>query len=150
MNNIIFLDIDGVLKHPTQNIWYPEALACLNDYCQNNNTDIVISSTWRLIKDLEFFNALLNNRVIGKTPDLSTQYEQHTRHYECLHYIKEHNIQHYAMMDDRIEDYKDLSTVIKTNDQVGIDLSIIFKLNAILKGSIDYLITDNIDVVDRF
>lgn len=30
MNNIIFLDIDGVLKHPTQNIWYPEAVACLN------------------------------------------------------------------------------------------------------------------------
>lgn len=150
MNNIIFLDIDGVLKHPTKNYWYPEAVACLNAYCRHNNTDIVISSTWRLIKDLEFFNALLNNRVIGVTPDLSTRYEHHTRHYECLHYVKEYNIQHYAMIDDRTDDYKDLSTVIRTNDQVGIDLSVIFKLNTILEGSIAYLITDNIDVVDKF
>jgi hypothetical protein len=150
MNNIIFLDIDGVLKHPTKNYWYPEAVACLNAYCRHNNIDIVISSTWRLIKDLEFFNALLNNRVIGITPDLSKHFEQHTREVECLMYVKANQIQHYAMIDDKTEDYKDLSNVIKTNAHVGIDLSIVFKLNAILKGSLDYLITERINIVDKF
>ncbi len=54
MNSVIFLDIDGVLKHPTQHVWYPEAIACMNAYCNHNNIDIVISSTWRRLKTLSF------------------------------------------------------------------------------------------------
>lgn len=150
MNNIIFLDIDGVLKHPTKNSWYPEAVACLNAYCSYNNIDIVISSTWRLIKDIEFFNKLLNNRVIGITPDLSKYHEKHTREIECSLYVKDNQIKHYAMIDDKTDEYKNLSNVIKTNAQIGIDLSILFKVNEILKGSLDYLITERIDIVDKF
>lgn len=150
MKSVIFLDIDGVLKHPTQNVWYPEAVSCLNAYCQQNNIDIVISSTWRLLKDLDFFNVILNNRVIGITPDLSKHHEQHTRHYECLRYIKDNHVQHYAMIDDVIDEYKEISNVIKTDATTGINLGTIFKLNTLLKGSIDYLVTERINIADKF
>lgn len=150
MNNIIFLDIDGVLKHPTKNSWYPEAVACLNAYCSHNNIDIVISSTWRLIKDLEFFNTLLNNRVIGITDDLSTTHKEYTRYYECLNYIKQNQIHSYIILDDIISEYIDLTRVIQVDSNIGIDLKSILKINSILKGSIDYLIVEKITITDKF
>lgn len=147
MNNIIFLDIDGVLKHQTKNVWYPEAIACINAYCSHNNIDIVISSTWRLIKDIDFFNNILNNRVIGVTPDLSRTHKEYTRYYECIKYIQNNQIKNYVILDDIINEYCDLSKVIKVDNQIGVDIKTIFKINSILKCSIDYLITDNIDIL---
>jgi hypothetical protein len=147
MNTIIFLDIDGVLKHPMKNFWYPDAVAYLNDYCSHNNIDIVISSTWRLFKDIKFFNNILNNRVIGVTPDLSRIHKEYTRYYECIKYIQNHQVKHYVILDDVVNEYLDLSKVVKVDDQIGVDIKKIFKINSILKCSINYLITDNIDII---
>lgn len=150
MDNIIFLDIDGVLKHPTQNVWYPDAVSCLNAYCSHNNIHIVISSTWRFLKDLEFFNQLLNNKVIGITDDLSERYKEYTRQHECLNFVSKNKIKNYVMLDDKVSEYKDTSFLIAVNPNTGIDLSIVFKMNTIFKGNIDYLITDIIDIKNRF
>lgn len=150
MSNVIFLDIDGVLKHPTQNIWYPEAIAYLNDYCQHNNVYIVISSTWRMLKDVSFFNEMLNNKVIGITEDLSRIHESYTRHHECLKYVNDKSVDNYAILDDKINEYKDLSKVVEIESALGINFKSIFKLNAILKLNIHYLISENIVIVDKF
>lgn len=150
MDNIIFLDIDGVLKHPTKNVWYPEAISCLNAYCSHNNIHIVISSTWRFLKDLEFFNQILNNKVIGITDDLSERYKEYTRQYECLSFVSKHQIKNYIMLDDKISEYKDTPYLIKVNPNVGIDLNTVFRMNGIFKSNIDYLITETITITDKF
>lgn len=150
MDNIIFLDIDGVLKHPTKSVWYPDAISCLNAYCSHNNINIVISSTWRFLKDLEFFNQILNNKVIGITDDLSKLYKEYTRQYECLNFVSKNKIKNYIMLDDKISEYKDIPYFIAVNPNVGIDLSTVFKINSIFKGNLDYLITENINITDKF
>lgn len=144
MNNIIFLDIDGVLKHPTKNSWYPEAVACLNAYCSHNNIDIVISSTWRLIKDIEFFNKILNNRVVGITRDLSDVYKEYTRHYECNDYVVENHIINYVMIDDKPSEYYEHSRNVIVDSHIGISLKTIMGINTILNKSINYLIDEEI------
>lgn len=150
MDNIIFLDIDGVLKHPTKNVWYPEAISCLNAYCSHNNIYIVISSTWRFLKDLEFFNEILNDKVIGITDDLSERYKEYTRQHECLSFVTKHQIKKYVMLDDKIPEYKDTSYLIEVNPNVGIDLNTVFRINGIFKGNIDYLVTETITITDKF
>jgi len=150
MSNVIFLDIDGVLKHPTKNIWYPEAIACLNDYCQHNNIYIIISSTWRMLKDVSFFNKMLNNKVIGITEDLSRMHELYNRQHECLKYITDKSIDNYAMLDDKINEYSDLSKVVEVDSSIGINLKTIFKLNTILKLNINYLVSEDIIITDKF
>ena len=99
------------------------------------------------IKDIEFFNKIINNRVIGVTPDLSITHKDYTRYYECIKYIKNHQVKHYVILDDILNEYWDLSKVIKVDAKIGIDIKTIFKVNSILKCSINYLITDNIDIV---
>lgn len=144
MNSVIFLDIDGVLKNPTKNVWYPEALSYLIDYCEYNNIDIVISSNWRFLKELEFFNKLLNNRVVGVTKDLSSTHSEHTRYYECLDYIKSKNIIDYVMLDDKSSEYMNTSNLIIVDSDKGVSLETIMTANRLLKKSIDYLIEEEI------
>jgi len=84
---IIFLDIDGVLncqvfydrvdkgsQERVRNICN-ERVSWLNDLCEKIEADVVVSSTWRLGKTVEYLQKLLNDagatfKVIDKTPDL--------------------------------------------------------------------------------
>lgn len=149
MSTIIFLDIDGVLKHPTKNIWYPEAIEYLNSYCSHNNIDIVISSTWRLIKNIEFFNNILNNRVVSITKDLSDVYKEYTRYYECKDYIVENNILNYVMIDDKQSEYYEHSRNVIVDSYHGISLKSIMDINSILNKSINYLINEEIVLQEK-
>lgn len=80
---LIFLDIDGVLVHPTrgplgklrQLTPDPECVRLLNELTRDGHADIVVSSTWRK-GGLEEIAATLqewgvHGRVIGVTPDMS-------------------------------------------------------------------------------
>lgn len=150
MNSVIFLDIDGVLKNPTKTIWYPEALSYLIDYCEYNNIDIVISSNWRFLKEMEFFNKLLNNRVVGVTKDLSSTHSEYTRYYECLDYIKSNNIIDYVILDDKSSEYMNASNLIIVDSDKGVSLETIMTANKILKKSIDYLIEEEIVLTPKY
>ena len=90
MHKIIFLDIDGVLNHQlfyeekTQAERYKEvghpdcdlddkAIDLINDLVKDTGAEIVISSTWRKGKSIEFLQELLDKhglkaKIIGKTP----------------------------------------------------------------------------------
>lgn len=80
---IIFLDIDGVLNHRGnfgKGDIYPIDSLCaseLNRICGMTNAKLVISSSWRIIKndiDLKqkFKEKGINGEIIGKTPILGT------------------------------------------------------------------------------
>lgn len=89
MNKIIFLDIDGVLNnetcgyHPvdwgrygrTEEFYDPLCVAMLNHITKVTSTKIVLSSTWRLGKDLDTIKIMLPSlgikaEVVGYTENL--------------------------------------------------------------------------------
>ena len=79
---IIFLDVDGVLnfsecwtrpenKGKCGKIWDNECVAQLNRIVKETGAKIVVSSSWRILK--EHYNAVLNEmgiegEILGKTP----------------------------------------------------------------------------------
>jgi hypothetical protein len=82
--NVVFLDIDGVLN---SHDWYkrrpsrerpineidPDAAARVQRLCDETGASIVVSSTWRLIHQLNALRSVFKARgltapVIGKTP----------------------------------------------------------------------------------
>ena len=94
MNNIIFLDIDGVLNHELfyeerdnsyekyktlpyhmQNI-DKDKVELLNQLCKSTNSKVVISSTWRVGRTVEELQNIFKDldaefEVIDKTPECS-------------------------------------------------------------------------------
>jgi hypothetical protein len=81
---VIFLDIDGVMNSEASAKTYktfhraaPTAIDALNAILADRGVQIVISSTWRKIHDLEFIRGWLEGqgvkrqRVIGRTADLN-------------------------------------------------------------------------------
>lgn len=69
---ILFLDIDGVMRPdgPSDNRLDPACVQRLNGLAAHLDARIVISSTWRWVWSKERFNAALEGRVIGMTPDV--------------------------------------------------------------------------------
>ncbi len=82
---IIFLDIDGVLNSNRSFIALkdcdvseldPIAVGMLQELVKRTNAEIVISSTWRLGKDLNYFRSIFAQYdwkdfpIIGMTPNL--------------------------------------------------------------------------------
>jgi len=99
---ILFLDFDGVLhplftrpELPPEESWpfcyLPRLAAVLRDY---PSVEIVISSTWRLQRDLEQlrepFPDDLRPRVIGTTPHLFDDERFGARQREALHWLAHH------------------------------------------------------------
>lgn len=68
--NIIFLDMDGVLCNPRSSLAtrndgfysYLDPIACLlvKRLCDDENAKLVISSSWRLNKDLDYMQSVLS------------------------------------------------------------------------------------------
>lgn len=81
---VAFVDFDGVLNSPQTWGRRPHLaaldeprVALLNDFCVAHNVSVVISSTWRVVFDLEALRGLLGAKgftapVIGVTPSLYT------------------------------------------------------------------------------
>jgi hypothetical protein len=91
-DKIIFLDIDGVLNHElfyrekSQDERYEEVglpqcnidktrVEMLNGLIKDTSAKVVISSTWRKGRDVEYLQSILNDagfigEVIGKTPSI--------------------------------------------------------------------------------
>lgn len=100
---LIFLDIDGVLNCE---IFYKTAteeekwsnisvyrINLLNQLCEETNAKIVISSSWRMGKSIEYFQNLFdglggNFEVIGKTPNLGNSEFTVPRGLEINQWIK--------------------------------------------------------------
>lgn len=125
--NIIFLDIDGVLNseifyrnrnqadlgtHPLCE-FDPFALDLVDQLCQDTGSKIVISSTWRLGREIEemrniFKQFNFETEIIDYTPfhmqswsvrgnEIASWLEQNTMK---LFNIQSYNFNHYAIIDD--------------------------------------------------
>ena len=127
LDNIVFLDIDGVLNDMTSHYNYEfnkEAIAILNDLYKKYNIKIVISSSWREAYTFQFLQKLFNDNkliapIIDKTnvffkdsietntmsleeienlkDDISNIY---SRDYEILDWLKRFKPKHFLILDD--------------------------------------------------
>lgn len=121
--NVLFLDIDGVLNSGE---WYeknkkqidsesgmfwrsvaeldPAACALINQFCEDENLKIVISSTWRKLHDVHKIEAMFNKKglfaeIVGTTPNINNA----PRGREIETFIKNHpslQIEKYVILDD--------------------------------------------------
>lgn len=135
--NVIFLDIDGVLRPmmPYTNIrtkernlksvlseryndpayemidepilhnvyysFHGEACYCVRMLCQIPNTEIVISSSWRIGYSIETLQKLLALHKIGAYVSDKTPLVYNHRSVEIAKYLQEHeDIDHYLIIDD--------------------------------------------------
>jgi len=133
---IIFLDIDGVLNHALyiksnmsggatrgEECISPKALNLLRHVVDNTNAKIVISSTWRIGRTMEWFIELFDRKgwsdapIVGLTPIKG----QLTRGEEIDLFISnfEHRISKHVILDDDSDFRKD-QPLIKTTWETGL------------------------------
>jgi hypothetical protein len=122
--NIIFLDIDGVLNcqvfyenygYPTGKTTYEQENICsmrlkwIQDLCKDTNSQIVISSTWRLGRTIGYFEDTFINLgvelpILGLTPLLSFSHSYNSvpRGCEIKEYLNKYqeDYSNYAIIDD--------------------------------------------------
>ena len=132
MNNIIFLDIDGVLnsqkfliEQNNKNVLDlverqisdidPKNLEILKEIIFLTNSKVVITSSWRKLNIYPLVKEKLIDigiPIIGETPIIESK-----RGEEIRKYIKENNVENYIIIDDDIfEDFYELKNyLVKTS-----------------------------------
>lgn len=88
---LIFLDFDGVVKHPGTNNLEEIAVRCVRALASRLEAGIVISSSWRSVVELDRLNPVFDNRILGVTPTLDglEAQEDFARYYEILAFLEE-------------------------------------------------------------
>ena len=147
-NKIIFLDIDGVLNNynsmkngtwvqamDSKN-WDETALDNLYWLLQATKASVVISSSWRIIKnDIDWWNTQfasvgLPKLVVGITPISSTGF----RGREIQAYVEEHDVKNYIILDDE-SDFLEGQPLIKIDGNVGLTLANTHKAKEMLNAN---------------
>lgn len=124
LNNIVFLDFDGVINldinNYTGNFKDEKLMNNLNKFCLENEFKIVVISSWRKssnYKDI-LYKSGLNKRIeiLGATESLERDRES-----EIIDYLeKHHNINKFIIIDDG--DFNELAIFqVKTNFDKGFD-----------------------------
>lgn len=127
----LFLDIDGVLAVPSakqvrRKHWYDESTypftpACvklLNALLRTTGAEIVLSSTWRLHYTLPELDAIFRWNGAIRTP-MDITPEMGNRDVEIRHFVQEHQIQQFLIIDDLpLTCYPD--RFVQTNSHRGI------------------------------
>jgi len=146
---IVFLDIDGVLNHDGFFAKVPdneaewkcideEKVKLLKDIHDATGCDYVLSSSWRngwkTLRKYKMYNyAYKIFKKYGIDFDgefgLLPNYGYGRRGDEIYDYIKEHNVEKYAILDDQ---YVDLPNLVRVNGSKGIELSDVEKIIEIL------------------
>lgn len=149
MEKVIFLDIDGVLNSRQ---WFmneysknkprfqidPKTIKRLNHIIYKTSAKIVISSTWRSGREIDWFNWVFNlhgfnGLVIGKTPIINHDkviiprgieiMEFYGTHYGYPAYFKEHpsRLYSYVILDDDSDMlYEQKDNFIHTDFEYGL------------------------------
>jgi hypothetical protein len=149
--NIIFLDIDGVMRthnsdlnwsrelnqpvpNPFKRLFSKEAMENLNYLVTLTGSKVVITSTWRMYytKD-ELRNIFRERGFIGHIVDVTNTGD--TRGEEIVQWLNEHRINNFAVIDDNIKDILNRipdCKVVKCNPLNGLDEVIFDKVLDIL------------------
>ncbi len=123
----IFLDIDGVMNViPTfEHLPFtPESIEVLNRMTNYLEADIVISSSWRLLRTVSELQELMKERgVTGNVSGKTSRSQTGQRGEEILDYVVEHGIRHFIVLDDEISDMAlVMAHVHQTNYRKGLTL----------------------------
>lgn len=108
--NIIFLDIDGVIATNRSYKEYdtkidPGNVEIINELAQAFDARIVMSSTWRLLYDIDTLRLLLKNSGLKpKVLDCTPERDDRQRGLEIQDWIKEHGADDYIVIDDDCAD----------------------------------------------
>lgn len=123
--NIVFVDIDGVLNHSNMDAEYrflKESVEALNELYESHKIQIVISSSWKnayafsflqklfiengikapvIDKTFTFFSKIENNNSFSLN-EMETQTEDvhYSREYEIHYWIKVFKPKHFLILDD--------------------------------------------------
>jgi hypothetical protein len=145
----IFLDIDGVLVKedaPGDEIDLDEELMKFDETCLSlfetlirkyDNSQIIISSSWREIVPMETIKSLFSpevaTKILGATPRLSYPVK-YFRHKEVLNYLKQHGLEAepWVAIDDIAEHYPPDAPIVVTNPYKGFDKGAADKLEVFL------------------
>jgi hypothetical protein len=141
MVNVIFLDIDGVMRTSHSDEWWSNflgehiplrvterrlsrtAISNLNYLVTYSTAKIVISSTWRLNLTLEqlqnhFKKCGFSGEVIDTTPIIGSRGE------EIQFYLDTHPVNKYVVIDDTVTDilnHISSKRVVKCDPQIGLE-----------------------------
>jgi hypothetical protein len=136
----IFLDIDGVLRKKTDpnNKLNDELTNILASSIDEENIQIVISSTWRIAYSLEnlkqLFPESMRQFIASATPEHPNQNINFVRERECMAWLRANAItpSYYVAIDDDTDLFK-YFPLIKIDPYKGIDLSIKGQIKATRK-----------------
>mgnify|MGYP006886284728 CR=1 FL=1 len=104
LNNIVFLDFDGVLNldinNYTGNFKAKEPIENLNKFCLENEFKIVVISSWR--KSLNYMEILYESGLDRRIEILgATETLEKDRETEVIDYLEKHqNINKFIILDD--------------------------------------------------
>lgn len=105
-NNIIFLDIDGVLTSARTG-WLnmdPFSVTFIKWICKQANIQVVISSTWRCNRDRKFFSDIFGEEIIHydwRTPWDLSDFTMNCRGDEIQKWLDNHpEVERYLIIDD--------------------------------------------------
>lgn len=129
---VLFVDIDGVLitrqsmrRFKSARVFDPNCVRNFNFIIKNINPDIVVSSTWRIKRDIPELIALFRKfgaegNIIGKTPHIS--YDRGQRGLEIHRWLTEAKYSgDFVVIDDEVSDMGDLlPKVVQTNMDGGL------------------------------
>ena len=140
MYNIIFLDVDGVLRtHKSDLEWSNQlntpnlngvnrlfsksAVDNLNEVIILTKAKIVVTSTWRINLSVEELNKIFKERgVIGEVIDKTGINFGGGRGLEIKEWIDNNSVTNYVVLDDLVKDIVDIvDNVIKVDSQNGFE-----------------------------
>lgn len=139
----IFLDFDGV-THPTSangNYFRKENLEPLFNSIKDLDVKLVITSTWRLDKPLEWLKQSLGEigeSVIGVTPEINEPFARHIRQREVELYLSNNCLsdEDWIAIDDTAAFYHPDVSIVLIDGSIGFtDLDGDFLRNLIISTS---------------
>ena len=147
---IIFLDYDGVVNtlwfqdvNGNPNFNFPsdnkvnntQAIAWLNKLCRETGAKIVVTSTWRSVRNYKecLYNAGLNKKIeiLGKTKNLGIK-----RGIEIQNWLDTHkklNIEKFVILDDDMDMEHLLDYLVVTDACIGINYYVYEKAKKLLE-----------------
>jgi len=144
LDPFIFLDIDGVLatnQAPkiSKSLWYNERAYPFNKHCVNilnqilekTNAELILSSDWRRVFDLNELDKIFKFNKVVKSPIAITSI-LFNRDNEIREYMMVNKLSKFVIIDDSLlVGYKE--RLIKTNPEKGLQMEHLRKIIKLLK-----------------
>jgi len=144
LDPFIFLDIDGVLatnQAPkiSKSLWYNERAYPFNKHCVNilnqilekTNAELILSSDWRRVFDLNELDKIFKFNKVVKSPIAITSV-LFNRDNEIREYVMVNKLSKFVIIDDSLlVGYKE--RLIKTNPEKGLQTEHLRKIIKLLK-----------------